>query len=224
MQCFEGLPDPKPTLPYYTVFSLDKSELSPLKCFASGLPDPNPTLPYYTVFSLDKSELSPLKCLQVKFVKREEEISKGKKYVAHVGIHFLSRKRRSACRETADPTNEDFDRTSEHYLFGKQKLAEREEKINKNIYIYLSQVERHCLCRKIWSGCRETADPTIEDVDGTSEHYLFLRNRILAYRFGVVNRFVMDCYKHRWFSGRMLACHADGPGSIPGRCMRFFTF
>ena len=22
---------------------------------------------------------------------------------------------------------------------------------------------------------------------------------------------------HRWFSGRMLACHAGGPGSIPGR-------
>ena len=23
-------------------------------------------------------------------------------------------------------------------------------------------------------------------------------------------------YKHWWFSGRMLACHAGGPGSIPG--------
>ena len=28
---------------------------------------------------------------------------------------------------------------------------------------------------------------------------------------------------HRWFSGRMLACHAGGPGSIPGRCI-FATF
>ena len=27
--------------------------------------------------------------------------------------------------------------------------------------------------------------------------------------------------KHRWFSGRMLACHAGGPGSIPGRCNSF---
>jgi hypothetical protein len=27
--------------------------------------------------------------------------------------------------------------------------------------------------------------------------------------------------KHRWFSGRMLACHAGGPGSIPGRCKTF---
>ena len=26
---------------------------------------------------------------------------------------------------------------------------------------------------------------------------------------------------HRWFSGRMLACHAGGPGSIPGRCKVF---
>ena len=29
--------------------------------------------------------------------------------------------------------------------------------------------------------------------------------------------------QHRWFSGRMLACHAGGPGSIPGRC-RLFSF
>ena len=28
---------------------------------------------------------------------------------------------------------------------------------------------------------------------------------------------------HRWFSGRMLACHAGGPGSIPGRCKSFWT-
>ncbi len=28
--------------------------------------------------------------------------------------------------------------------------------------------------------------------------------------------------KHRWFSGRMLACHAGGPGSIPGRCRIVF--
>ena len=28
--------------------------------------------------------------------------------------------------------------------------------------------------------------------------------------------------KHRWFSGRMLACHAGGPGSIPGRCNYLF--
>ena len=26
---------------------------------------------------------------------------------------------------------------------------------------------------------------------------------------------------HRWFSGRMLACHAGRPGSIPGRCKLF---
>ena len=30
--------------------------------------------------------------------------------------------------------------------------------------------------------------------------------------------------EHRWFSGRMLACHAGGPGSIPGRCSRFFLY
>ena len=30
--------------------------------------------------------------------------------------------------------------------------------------------------------------------------------------------------EHRWFSGRMLACHAGGPGSIPGRCNQFCLF
>ena len=29
--------------------------------------------------------------------------------------------------------------------------------------------------------------------------------------------------KHRWFSGRMAACHAVGPGSIPGRCKATFS-
>ena len=32
-----------------------------------------------------------------------------------------------------------------------------------------------------------------------------------------------DLIQHRWFSGRMLACHAGGPGSIPGRCSNFFS-
>ena len=27
--------------------------------------------------------------------------------------------------------------------------------------------------------------------------------------------------KHWWFSGRILACHAGGPGSIPGQCINF---
>ena len=32
--------------------------------------------------------------------------------------------------------------------------------------------------------------------------------------------------KHWWFSGRILACHAGGRGSIPGQCKRpdFFSF
>ena len=31
-------------------------------------------------------------------------------------------------------------------------------------------------------------------------------------------------YKHRWFCGRMLACHAGVSGSIPGRCSFPFYF
>ena len=30
-----------------------------------------------------------------------------------------------------------------------------------------------------------------------------------------------ELFYHWWFSGRILACHAGGPGSIPGQCMPF---
>ena len=30
--------------------------------------------------------------------------------------------------------------------------------------------------------------------------------------------------KHWWFSGRILACHAGGPGSIPGQCSVIFFY
>ena len=40
----------------------------------------------------------------------------------------------------------------------------------------------------------------------------FLTRRNIFAKFGPFR------YVHRWFSGRMLACHAGGPGSIPGRC------
>ena len=37
---------------------------------------------------------------------------------------------------------------------------------------------------------------------------------------------IISTGKHWWFSGRILACHAGGPGSIPGQCKRpdFFSF
>ena len=39
------------------------------------------------------------------------------------------------------------------------------------------------------------------------------------------NLIMSSClYKHWWFSGRMLACHAGGPGSIPGQCIYFFKY
>ena len=39
-----------------------------------------------------------------------------------------------------------------------------------------------------------------------------------------INIILVNCnlYMQRWFSGRMLACHAGGPGSIPGRCNILF--
>ena len=46
-------------------------------------------------------------------------------------------------------------------------------------------------------------------------------NRYNSHIFGY--RAALPC-EHRWFSGRMLACHAGGPGSIPGRCTIPFSF
>ena len=47
------------------------------------------------------------------------------------------------------------------------------------------------------------------------KHFLTRRN--------VIAKFGPFRYVHRWFSGRMLACHAGGPGSIPGRCSYFLV-
>ena len=33
----------------------------------------------------------------------------------------------------------------------------------------------------------------------------------------------LQSFKHWWFSGRILACHAGGPGSIPGQCKELFN-
>ena len=41
---------------------------------------------------------------------------------------------------------------------------------------------------------------------------------IFIYKLG----FWTEAHKQRWFSGRILACHAGGPGSIPGRCKVLF--
>ena len=37
-----------------------------------------------------------------------------------------------------------------------------------------------------------------------------------------IKPFSGQLFKQRWFSGRILACHAGGPGSIPGRCIFCF--
>ena len=42
---------------------------------------------------------------------------------------------------------------------------------------------------------------------------------IIFYVFLALSHYTCE---HRWFSGRMLACHAGGPGSIPGRCNLLF--
>ena len=43
---------------------------------------------------------------------------------------------------------------------------------------------------------------------------------------GVKGRCSHSCrqLEHWWFSGRILACHAGGPGSIPGQCSSLNLF
>ena len=43
----------------------------------------------------------------------------------------------------------------------------------------------------------------------------------MSYELSALSSTRSTC-QHRWFSGRMLACHAGGPGSIPGRCIYYF--
>ena len=56
-----------------------------------------------------------------------------------------------------------------------------------------------------------------------AEKYAGLNKQQMETDSTVANGFLgFKIMEHRWFSGRMLACHAGGPGSIPGRCRLFF--
>ena len=49
-------------------------------------------------------------------------------------------------------------------------------------------------------------------------NHVSMKCKILIVINFFLNTSARNC-KHRWFSGRMLACHVGGPGSIPGRCI-----
>ena len=55
--------------------------------------------------------------------------------------------------------------------------------------------------------------------------YLIYQNKLdmrnYSFKTSFFNKKKEDINKHWWFSGRMLACHAGGPGSIPGQCIYF---
>ena len=89
------------------------------------------------------------------------------------------------------------------------------------------------------SSTRMGFEPTRAEPNGLAVHRLnhsatsswanasFSLSLLLKARFGpfqmCTNPILKTGFKgvHRWFSGRMLACHAGGPGSIPGRCKMF---
>lgn len=52
------------------------------------------------------------------------------------------------------------------------------------------------------------------------ETIFFLSSPAIIWVSDCIREARRDCLLclQRWFSGRMLACHAGGPGSIPGRC------
>ena len=64
---------------------------------------------------------------------------------------------------------------------------------------------------------------TLGDQKGTNLPFLGDRSCFAEYmhRLSMTIMLLLQC-EHRWFSGRMLACHAGGPGSIPGRCSTTF--
>ncbi|TKR63366.1 hypothetical protein L596_027206 [Steinernema carpocapsae] len=71
--------------------------------------------------------------------------------------------------------------------------------------------------------CRNHADHYTTDalVKDPLDLFMFSASRLDDLRY---MQFTYVLESSRWFSGRMLACHAGGPGSIPGRCKYFFAF
>ena len=47
----------------------------------------------------------------------------------------------------------------------------------------------------------------------------FRRRSNFRYCYLIISKYST---RHWWFSGRILACHAGGPGSIPGQCISFW--
>ena len=62
-------------------------------------------------------------------------------------------------------------------------------------------------------------DPLHRSMDKTSQAEIQAIELKWALKLKDFNQLGM---KHRWSSGRILACHAGDPGSIPGRCKLFF--
>ena len=103
-----------------------------------------------------------------------------------------------------------------------------------------TRVSPHVLIRMIMKPMRcqnEENIHCISSLDGGDKSRLFTRRPkptfyeplllILLHRgppeANFCNNFQLQNYEHRWSSGRILACHAGDPGSIPGRCRGFFT-
>ena len=75
------------------------------------------------------------------------------------------------------------------------------------------------------AGENSTTEPTLlDDPNSKLIHISNLMdwNRFIGKQFKWTRSIYLTLYfevlKQRWFSGRILACHAGGPGSIPGRC------
>ena len=64
-------------------------------------------------------------------------------------------------------------------------------------------------------------DPLHRSVDKTSQAEIQAIELKCCLKLKDFNQVGM---KHRWSSGRILACHAGDPGSIPGRCTVFLFF
>ena len=99
---------------------------------------------------------------------------------------------------------------------------------NNSVSIYPNYFQPH-----IATGTRIACMSDLLEVDNASRSLLFLGlgkickikkkkkylNAIRNCKKSIGQIFLTDFLtKHRWFSGRMLACHAGGPGSILARC------
>ena len=89
------------------------------------------------------------------------------------------------------------------------------DELSRHMLLFVSALVPKALSSLLTSCCLELAKP-----HNVSSLFLKQESKMTVSTFYVIG--VESSSEHWWFSGRILACHAGGPGSIPGQCIAFY--